>query len=240
MATVVLPVLRSPMISSRWPRPIGVMASMALMPVCSGSFTGWRPMMPGAWTSRRRVCVGGDRALAVDRLAERVDHPAEQGVADRDRQDPAGRLDELLLLELVDLAEDDRADGLLVEVEGQPERAVLELEQLVDRGAGQAGDPGDAVADLDDAADLLGADLGGVLGDVPPQRLGDLARRRSSALPSACSLARLSRVSRRRGVVPAGAEEVLAQFVQTAARGRVDQQVADLARARRPAGRGRR
>ena len=47
MATVVLPVLRSPMISSRWPRPIGVMASMALMPVCSGSCTGLRPMMPG-------------------------------------------------------------------------------------------------------------------------------------------------------------------------------------------------
>ena len=37
MAMAVLPVLRSPMISSRWPRPIGVMASMALMPVCSGS-----------------------------------------------------------------------------------------------------------------------------------------------------------------------------------------------------------
>ena len=55
MATVVLPVLRSPMMSSRWPRPIGVMASMALMPVCMGSFTGWRAMMPGAWTSRRRV-----------------------------------------------------------------------------------------------------------------------------------------------------------------------------------------
>src|SRR3954453_18804429 len=53
-ATVVLPVLRSPMISSRCPRPIGVMASMALMPVCSGSCTGWRPTMPGACTSSRR------------------------------------------------------------------------------------------------------------------------------------------------------------------------------------------
>ena len=31
MAIAVLPVLRSPMISSRWPRPIGVMASMALI-----------------------------------------------------------------------------------------------------------------------------------------------------------------------------------------------------------------
>ena len=54
---VVLPVLRSPMISSRWPRPIGVIASIDLMPVCSGSPTGWRPMMPGAWISMRRSCV---------------------------------------------------------------------------------------------------------------------------------------------------------------------------------------
>src|SRR5581483_66202 len=54
---VVLPVLRSPMISSRWPRPIGVIASIALMPVCSGSCTGLRPTMPGACTSRRRTSV---------------------------------------------------------------------------------------------------------------------------------------------------------------------------------------
>ena len=48
MAMAVLPVLRSPMISSRWPRPIGVIESMALMPVCSGCFTGWRSATPGA------------------------------------------------------------------------------------------------------------------------------------------------------------------------------------------------
>ena len=36
---------------------MGVMASMALMPVCSGSVTGWRPTMPGAWTSMRRDSV---------------------------------------------------------------------------------------------------------------------------------------------------------------------------------------
>ena len=100
------------------------------------------------------------------RLAERVDHPAEQRVADRDRQDPAGRLDDLLLFEAVDLAEHDRADRVLVEVQREAERAVLELEQLVDRGAGQARHAGDAVADLDDAADLLGADRRGVLLDV--------------------------------------------------------------------------
>ena len=36
-AMVVLPVWRSPMINSRCPRPMGIMASMALIPVCMGS-----------------------------------------------------------------------------------------------------------------------------------------------------------------------------------------------------------
>ena len=82
-ATAVLPVWRSPMISSRWPRPIGIMASMALMPVCIGSFTGWRSTTPGAMRSIGLNCVVCDRALAVDRLAERVDHAADQRFAHR-------------------------------------------------------------------------------------------------------------------------------------------------------------
>ena len=48
MQIVVLPVERSPMISSRWPRPIGIIASMAMMPVCTGWLIGRRRMMPGA------------------------------------------------------------------------------------------------------------------------------------------------------------------------------------------------
>src|SRR5499427_4829064 len=54
-ATAVLPVWRSPMISSRWPRPIGIIESIALMPVCIGSCTDLRAMMPGAFTSILRV-----------------------------------------------------------------------------------------------------------------------------------------------------------------------------------------
>ena len=45
------------MISSRWPRPIGTRLSIALMPVCIGSDTDWRGMMPGAFTSARRRSV---------------------------------------------------------------------------------------------------------------------------------------------------------------------------------------
>src|SRR6266511_5465121 len=53
-----LPVFWSPMISSRWPRPMLVIASMALMPVSSGSLTGWRLTTEGACSSRARVVSG--------------------------------------------------------------------------------------------------------------------------------------------------------------------------------------
>ncbi len=36
------------MISSRWPRPIGIIASMAMIPVWTGVSTLWRVMTPGA------------------------------------------------------------------------------------------------------------------------------------------------------------------------------------------------
>jgi len=49
------PVCLSPMINSRWPRPIGTRLSTALMPVCMGSFTEIRGMMPGALTPTRAL-----------------------------------------------------------------------------------------------------------------------------------------------------------------------------------------
>src|SRR5215472_9869863 len=57
MAMAVLPVCRSPMISSRWPRPIGVIASIALIPVCSGSLTFCRCTTDGACSSSSRSWV---------------------------------------------------------------------------------------------------------------------------------------------------------------------------------------
>ena len=56
-AMAVLPVWRSPMISSRWPRPMGIMASMAKMPVCRGTLTAWRLDHAGAGL----VAWGGSR-----------------------------------------------------------------------------------------------------------------------------------------------------------------------------------
>jgi len=50
-ATAVLPVWRSPMISSRWPRPIGIIESIAMIPVWTGVSTDLRVITPGAMRS---------------------------------------------------------------------------------------------------------------------------------------------------------------------------------------------
>ena len=154
IAIAVLPVERSPMISSRWPRPTFVIESIALMPVWSGSFTGWRSITPGAFHSTRARLGRLDRAEAVERVAERVDDAAEQRLADRHRRDLAGAADRLALLDLVPLAEERGADVVLLEVEREADDAVLELEHLEREAVLEAVDAGDAVADLQHGADL--------------------------------------------------------------------------------------
>ena len=150
------------------------MASIALIPVCSGSLTGWRPTMPGAWTSIRRVSVVLIGPLPSSGSPNAFTHASEQSVAHRHGLDPPRGLDDLLLLEVVDLTQDDGTDGVLVEVQRETQGPVLELEQLVHRRARKSGHAGDAVADFDDASDLLGAHRRGVLLDVALQRPGDL------------------------------------------------------------------
>ncbi len=97
-----------------------------------------------------------DRALAVERSAERVDDATEEAVTDGDFEDAAGRLDGLAFLDVRGITEEHCADRLLVEVEGDALHAALELEQFVDRRAGEAADAGDTVAHFDDATDLRG------------------------------------------------------------------------------------
>ena len=173
-ATAVLPVWRSPMISSRWPRPIGTMPSMALRPVCSGSRTGWRSTTPGREALDRQELLRGDRSLAVDRLAERVDDAAEHLLADRHRDDAAGALDRIAFLDLGVLAEQHRADAVLFEVERDAEHAVRELEHLAGHGALDAVHARDAVADRDHGADFGHVDGWTACSDLVADDLGDL------------------------------------------------------------------
>ena len=124
------------------------------MPVWSGSLTGWRLTTPGALNSSRRFSEAWSGPLAVERDAERVDDAADQLVADGDAHDLAGALHGLALGDLLPVAEQRDADVVLLEVERDAGDAVLELEHLQRHAALQAVDAGDAVADLEDGADL--------------------------------------------------------------------------------------
>ena len=178
-ATAVLPVWRSPMISSRWPRPIGTMPSMAFSPVCSGSRTGCRSTTPGASRSMGANCLVSDRALAVDRLTERVDHAAEQLFADRHRDDAAGALDRIAFLDLAVLAEEHAADAVFFEVERDAEDAVRELEHLAGHRALAAVQPRDAVAERRHRAHFGDVDVDGEAADLLANDLGNLVCFRS-------------------------------------------------------------
>ena len=154
IAIAVLPVWRSPMISSRWPRPIGIIASIAFRPICIGSLTGWRWTTPGALNSAGRRSLNLDVALAVERAAERIDDPPEQSLADGDVEQPAGALDRVALGDLLPLAEQHRADVVGLEVQREPGDAVRKLEQLEGHAVLQAVQARDAVGDGQHGADL--------------------------------------------------------------------------------------
>src|SRR6267378_3259038 len=91
--------------------------------------------------------VGLDRPLAVDRITERIDHAAEQALADRRIDDGAGALDGLAFLDLAVGAEDHDADVVGFQVQRHAAGAVLELDHLAGLDVVEAVDAGNAVAD---------------------------------------------------------------------------------------------
>ena len=107
----------------------------------------------------RQELLGGNRSLAVDRLAERVDDAPEHLVADGHRNDAAGALDRVAFLDLLEVAEQHRADAFLFEVQRDAEHAVRKLEHLAGHRALDAVHARDAVADRDDRADFGDVDV---------------------------------------------------------------------------------
>src|SRR6266508_372570 len=90
--TAVLPVFWSPMISSRWPRPTLVIASIALMPVSSGSLTSWRWTTLGACSSRTRVSSASISPLpSSGRPSGSITRPRKASPTGTDRMRPVWR-----------------------------------------------------------------------------------------------------------------------------------------------------
>ena len=176
MATAVLPVPRSPMISSRWPRPTFVIESIALIPVFSGSFTGWRWITPGALNSSGRIPLASIGPWPSSGLPSGSTTRPRSASPTGTEIDRAGAADGLALLHVLPLAEERDADVVLLEVEGDADDAVLELEPLERDAVLEAVHAGDAVAHLEHGADLREVGLDVVLLDPLLEDRGDLFR----------------------------------------------------------------
>ena len=98
------------------PRTNGVSRSITLMPVSNSSVLVDRSVERRGVAVDRPVLVGLDRAAAVDRLADQVEHAAQRGLADRHLDRRAG-VDALLAADhAVGAAQGDAADAAAAQV----------------------------------------------------------------------------------------------------------------------------
>ena len=117
--------------------------------------------------------VGVDWSLAVNWLTERVDHAAQQAVANWHGQNTSRCLDDLVFFQGIDETEHDGTNGVFVQVHGEAKRSVFELQELVHGAGWQTRHAGDTVADFDNASDHLRASGGLEVGDVALERRGN-------------------------------------------------------------------
>ena len=118
--------------------------------------------------------AGGDVALAINRQAQGVHHPAEHGVAHGHRGDFACGLDGAAFLDAPALAHQHRADVVVFEVQSDALGAVFELHQFTGHDLIKAVDAGNAVADLKHGADVADGDRLVVISDLLLEDRADL------------------------------------------------------------------
>ena len=118
--------------------------------------------------------VGRDGTLVVDRLSQRIDDAADQGVAHGHAHDAAGALDLVAFVDLRVLAQQHHAHLVFFQVHGDAGDVVRKREQLAGHDFVEAVNAGDAVAQGDDRADFVHGDLGFVVLDLLPDQLRDL------------------------------------------------------------------
>ncbi len=162
----VLPVLRSPMIElalTAADRNHGVdRLDAGLERLVDGLPCG----DAGSHGFERPGLVGGDRPLLVDRLAERVDDAADDGLADRHAEQGPGRGDRLAFFDPRVFAEDHHAHRRFFEVQRDPLDAIFKRHHLARHQAGEAVNARDAVSDLENLPDFARRDFGRELFDL--------------------------------------------------------------------------
>ena len=92
--------------------------------------------------------LGRDRFVAVERPAERIDHPAEQAASNRNPRRLACRHDLRADPDRLGLVENRRVDRLRLQRQRIAEPPALEPKKLAETSLRQAGDARDAVGDL--------------------------------------------------------------------------------------------
>ena len=108
------------------------------------------------WSFQRTGFGRNDRPLAVNRIAERIDHPTDHLVAHRHAQQGSRRTNLVALGDRKILAQDDDPDGIFFEVEDHSPAAAGEFDHLTGHGAGESVTTGDAIADFQHAAGFGG------------------------------------------------------------------------------------
>ena len=95
-----------------------------------------------------------DRAFAVDRASERVDHAAEEAFSDWNGEELASGLDFGAFADLCVVAEHDDADFCFLEVQGNSCDSIWKLNHFIEFDSAEAFDAGDTVADFTDGSDV--------------------------------------------------------------------------------------
>src|SRR5487761_27083 len=117
-----------------------------------------------------------DWTLAVQRLTERIHHPADQLLPPRYLEQAAGGAYLIALMKVAVIAKDDGAHLVFLEVQRQAIGIVRKLEQLASHRVLEAIDLGDAVAGGDDPANIGRNQAGVEVLQAFPDDFGDLFR----------------------------------------------------------------
>ena len=119
---------------------------------------------------------GVDRALAVDRLTQRVDDAADERLAHGHGHDAARALDGVALADALFGAKHDDGNGAFLQILRHAVHAAGEFEQLAGHAAVESCRAGNAVADQGDGAGLRLVDLCFVVFDLRTDDAGNLFR----------------------------------------------------------------